>query len=271
MSLEQFEQSVEAAQPLFLYKFTLGTRTWRYTSAATDELTQDGFLWIASAISHQGVRQSGEAASDTLQIAAPVTIGPVQVYMINPPTAPITVSIFQKDAADNEVVCIYVGDVSQVNFPEPGKAAVSCDTLAVSLKREGLRLTWQRSCPYALYDPLTCQVNKGGYAVPVVVESINRFDVTVSGPTLTAGIYAGGFLEWQHPVKGTEFLAIEKQTGSVLTIFGTTVDLYVGMTLILYRGCNRTIEACQQFGNTDNYGGIPGLPGKSPFDGTPVF
>jgi hypothetical protein len=182
----------------------------------------------------------------------------------------VEVIIFAKDAVDNELVTLYVGEVSQVNFPQPNKAALSCEALSVSMSREGLRLGWQRSCPFALYDAATCKINKAGFAVPATITEISGFNITVSA-ALSADIYPGGFFEWTHPVKGAEFRAIEAQNGSALRVFGSTLDLYVGLAITLYRGCDRTPATCRSFGNYDNYGGVPLMPGKSPFDGTPVF
>lgn len=270
MALNDYEMSLEDAKPVYLYAFSLGGRTWRYASSASDVLTTDGFVWAATPISHSGVSVTGEATTDALTIEASTSIAPVQVYMINPPSTPISLTIFQKDAGDSERVAIYVGDVVQVNFPEPSKATVTCETISVSMRRQGLRLGWQRACPYAVYDESTCKVNKVAYAVPVTVTSVDGFTITVSG-VLTSNVYGGGFFEWTHPVKGLEFLTIEAQIGNVLTVFGTTADLHPGLAITLYRGCARTPVACASFNNYDNYGGVPAMPGKSPFDGTPVF
>lgn len=270
MSFDAYDRSIDQAQPLFLYQFRLGDREWRFASCATDVTTPDGRLWMAEAISHSSIRQSGDAQTDILTVECPSSIGPVQAFIISPPTRAVTLTIFAKDASDAEVLVIYVGEVSQVNFPQPNKAAMSCDSIGVTMGRQGLRLGWQRSCPYALYDPVTCKVSKAAHAVPATITGISGFDITVN-VALAAGIYPGGFFEWSHPVKGAEFRAIEAQNGSVLKVFGSTLDLYVGMSITLYRGCKQTPEACKEFGNYYNYGGVPLMPGKSPFDGTPVF
>ena len=270
MTLQAYEESIDSAQPVFLYQFTLGARAWRFASCATDVLTADGKVWMSEAVSHTSVRQTGDTSSDALTIEIPFTVGPVQTFIISPPTSPMSVMIFQKDAVDGEVVALYVGEVSQVNFPQPGKSAIVCEAITTSLAREGVRIGWQRSCPYALYDPVTCKVNKAAYAVAATITAIDSFNIAVSAQ-LAAGIYPGGFFEWFHPVKGLEYRAIEAQTGSNLKVFGSTLDLYIGMGITLYRGCDQTPETCRSFGNYNNYGGVPALPGKSPFDGTPVF
>lgn len=272
MTLEAFDTSLELAQPVYLYQFTLHEQSWRFTSSAREVLTPDGKLWSPTAMSHDGVKQSGNTTSDVLGITCPSDIAPVQLYMIAPPSGSVLVTIFQKDAQDDEYVAIYMGEVSQVNCPNPGKATISCETLTSTLRRNGLRLSWQRSCPYSLYDPATCKVPKVAYATPAVIEAINGFyiDLTLAG-SLEPGIYVGGFFEWEHPVKGLEFRGIEQQLGNQLKVFGSTLDLYVGMSITLYRGCNRSPTACASFNNFDNYGGVPGMPGTSPFDGNPVF
>lgn len=270
MSLEQYESSVEQGRPIYLYAFALGARVWRYTSSASDVVTVDGFVWAACAISHDGVKQTGEAASDALSIEAPISVAPAQLYLSHPPTSQITVRILQKDASDPELYAIYAGEVSQVNVPEPGRVSITCETLSVSLRREGLRFGWQRSCPYALYDPLTCKLDKAAHAVATTVATISGNAITVNS-AITLAIYGGGFLQWTHPVKGIEYLGIESQVGSTLNIFGSTAELHTGIEVTLYRGCNRTPAVCRSFGNYDNYGGIPNMPGKSPFDGTNPF
>jgi hypothetical protein len=55
-------------------------------------------------------------------------------------------------------------------------------------------------------------------------------------------------------------------------MFGLADGLYYGLAVNAYPGCNRTTTECvDKFDNLDNYGGVPDLPGKSPFDGDPVF
>lgn len=266
MSFADIEQSLEDAQPIFLYRFTLGARAWYYTSNATDVLTADGKLWTAAAISDDGVKQTGEAASDSLSIEAPTSIGPVQLFMGSPPSGSVGVTIFHKHASNVEVKVVYVGEISQVAFGTPGSASITCETLSATMRREGLRLGWQRSCPYALYDPVTCKVNKALFSETVKITAISGFNVTTTA--LTGTKYQGGFVEWVHPSKGTEFRAIESQSGNVLSIFGEVGEMYVGLEIKCYRGCNRSPTDCQSFSNYPNYGGVPAMPGKSPFDGT---
>lgn len=272
MSFAQYEVSVDEAQPISLYLFTLGNRQWRYTSAAEDVTTFDGKVWRSASISDDGVKQTGEAVSDALNIQTSNDIAPVQLYMTSPSNEVMGVTIFMMQASETSPTAVYVGEIAQINFSSPGGSTITCETLAASMRREGLRLPWQRACPYALYDPITCKVDKSLYAVACTIVSVDGMSITVDGlGTPADGDYDGGFIEWLHPVKGRDMLAIETHTGSTFLIFGSTVDLYAGLQITAYRGCRHDVDSCIAFGNYDNYGGVPNLPGKSPFDGDPLF
>lgn len=270
MALSDFDTSIESGKPVYLYKFVLGEREWRFNSSANEVMTLDGKLWVAAAISHSELRQNGDASAESLTIQCPTTIAPVQLYMLTPPSNSVLITIFQKDAQDDEFIVIYSGEVSQVNPSEPAMSVMTCETISSTLRRRGLRIGWQRSCPYPLYDELTCKVSKTAHGVAGTIGSINGFNIEFSGVSLPDR-FAGGFIEWTHPVKGLEFRAVEEQSGNTLRMFGTTIDLYAGLAITVYPGCDRSPTSCQSFNNYDNYGGAPLMPGKSPFDGDPVF
>ena len=97
----------------------------------------------------------------------------------------------------------------------------------------------------------------------------------IQATALTAhpvGYFSGGFIEWVDPDRGIERRAIESHlAGGVIKLFGSADGTSVGMSFTAYPGCARTTTACNSFNNIGNYGGIPNLDGKSPFDGNPVF
>lgn len=197
---DTYERSIEDGRPIHFYRFTLGSTVWRYTSADED-LTIDGLLWRAVAIEDGGVSQTGESSADTLSITASWTIGPAQVYMSTPPSEPITVERLALHEGMSIPVVNYVGEILQVNFPIPGQVTISAHTLSATMRRAGLRLGWQRTCPYALYDPVTCKVDPNAFGTQVKVESVNGYEIVLSG--LQQGVnYQGGYYSWAHPVQG---------------------------------------------------------------------
>lgn len=281
MAFMDFEGSVEGGRPIILYRFTLGSVVWRYTSA--DEIVNaGGFEWMPASITDDGSKQTGEVAQDAMTIEAPSWIGPSNVFMSAAPSKMIQVDVFAKHEGDADLVTYYAGEISQINFPMPGKCRITCETLSASMKREGLRLGWQRTCPYATYDD-ACGLDKADFGLAFTVVGItgNTVNVILDAVLIPAnGKYNNGFIEWNHPFRGVEVLMVELSAqvpvvtdgpNHALTIFGFPGDLFIGATGIVYPVCDFTPPSCQGFANYDNYGGSPDMPYKSPFDGSPIF
>lgn len=282
MPFSDIENSLQFGRPISFYEFAFGSVIWRYTTAE-EPIVAGGFTWEPAAISDDGVRQTGEISNDGTGIDAPSWIGPGQLFMSAAPSRDVRVRILDKHEQSPDMVVRYSGVISQVGFPAPGRCKITCDTLQATMERDGLRLGWQRSCPYALYDPLTCRVNKASWSADFFVTQVIDYTATViitGGPIQTAArvraYLDNGFIEWTHPLRGVELLAIDTHefvSGDThtFTFLGDPGELAPGATGKVYRGCSFTPESCQSFSNYDNYGGVPGLPSKSPFDGTPIF
>lgn len=271
MSFNTLESSTEDGQPILLFRFTSGSIVWRYTSRAQPYIDPDGNTWQSVAISDtSGVRQSGEAAADALTIECPITLGPVQAHQ-QPGAPDIHVAMLRTHEGDSELKVTYSGEIAQVNFVGVGMALVTCETTSVTMKRPGLRLPWQKNCPYALYDPHTCKVDKDDYGTNERVQTISGFTITITGTPPADGYLNGGYMTWLSP-RGVEYRGIESNVGATLLVFGLTGDMYPGLLMTLYPGCAMDKATCtDKFDNLLNYGGVPNLPGKSPFDGKPVF
>lgn len=273
MSYDTYEASREEGRPARLYRFSLNGNVWRYTSADHDVLTNDGNVWKKSAISDEGFRQSGEAVQDTMTITAPINVAPVQAHLVTATASAIQIDILQKHEDSVDVRVVYAGEITQIDTGgTPGQARMTCETTVASMQREGLRLGWQRSCPYALYDELTCKVPKSAYGIQMTVMAKSGFNLLVSDHGKESGWFSGGFLAWSDPTRGLEYRSIETQTLNQLIILGRTEDIYEGLVVTAYPGCSRTTSTCTtKFNNLPNYGGVPSMPGTSPFDGNPVF
>lgn len=270
MSFNIIESSNDLGRPIFLYAFNLGAATWRYTSGDED-VVLSGYKWSAVPISDDGVKITGESSTDGINITCPSSIAPVQLFYGTPPSNTILVQIFHYHEGDTDAILGYTGEILQVSLPEPGKAVISCDTISASMERDGLRLTWQRTCGHALFG-LGCNLNKDDFKLDLKVFDIVNNIVYFQGMDGEAdGKFDGGFIEWEHPTRGTEFRAVETQVANAMTMFGLADGLYYGLSVKAYPGCRRTTAACVTFNNLPNYGGVPDMPGKSPFDGDPVF
>ena len=57
-----------------------------------------------------------------------------------------------------------------------------------------------------------------------------------------------------------------------LTIMGGTQKISVGTLITVYPGCDGQVKTCRdKFNNVLNFGGIPHMPNKSPYDGSRIF
>lgn len=272
MSFDQLETSTEAGAPVRAYEFKIGENVGRYVTGGRDMLF-GGNLWTALPISDDGVKLTGEVINDALVITAPSDRGPAMLFRNTPPSSALTVTVFNYHDGDFAQQVDYVGEVTQVNWPRPGVAEITCESLFAAMERDGLRLGWQRACPYALYDPRTCGVNKAAYVMnALILSAIDDKVQAAEFATKESGYFAGGFIEWDDITRGVERRAIEHHIGGEVRLFGTTEGLFRGLAVRAYPGCDRSLGSCvSRYNNLTNYGGCPDLDGTNPFDGNPVF
>lgn len=270
MTFDARETSIEAGQPGRLYQFRLGTLAWRYTSADRTIVYAD-HEFESTAISDDGVRQTGETSADEFMIHVPHDLRIAELFRSAPPAAEIDVTVWDFHHGETDARVAFVGNIRGVRRERPELATLICQSDVASLDRPGLRLGWEKGCTHTVYD-IGCGVSPALHFYPAIV-------VTATGATIEAGawdvgdgFFAGGFVEW--PIGPGEFdrRGIEKHVGGMLTLIGGAGGIEAGMTVGAHPGCTRSFAICtSRFNNAANYGGFPSLPGKSPFDGDPVF
>lgn len=268
-----YEASIEQGRPIQFYRYTLGLNVWRYVNTDQD-IQVGGELFHACPMSDDGIKQTGEAQSDAMSITTPDWVGPAVLYTSSPPSKDVNVEILRMHEGMTTLRICYVGIITQVGFPRPGQAVISVQTMSATMKRTGLRLCYQRSCPYAVYDPNTCKADKTAHAIVSFIRSITAMNIVVDGAIgLPDHFFAAGFMEWTDPVRGVQQIMIEEsERHGVLTLFDDVQELAIGQPVTIYPGCDQTPTACQVvFANYDNYGGFEYMPGKSPYDGNPIF
>lgn len=273
MSYELIEVSADYGEPIFLYEFSVGTKVWRYTPS-TEPVAANGEMFLPINISDEGISQSGEAQTDTVTITIDFDADIVDLFKITPPLDQIVVRRMVRHEFDAEVAVNYVGFISQANFGQLGVVGFECITLSPTMQRNGLRLYWARTCPYVLYDQATCKVRKQDYALSAVVEKASNGVITAQAlGTKEDGWFMGGYIEWESERTGaTEMRSIDEHDGNQIRLLGRSDGIPVGVTIRAYPGCTKVIETCRdRFGNHSNYGGYPHMPGKSPFNGDPLY
>lgn len=270
MSFSAVETSLQNGRPVRLYLFELASKRWAFC-AADRAIAWQGDTYKPLAIDDDGIRMTGQTSADTLRIKAPVDLAPAQLFRATSPSEEVFVTIRDyhygsADLADSAVVA-WIGSISSVRWPREDTSELACNSLSASMSRPGLRLTYSRSCPHSVYDS-ECRVDRALHQTELTVTALNGQDFSHGQ---IGGALAGGFFEWTADGL-TERRGIEAESGQTLTLLGGTFGLAVGMTVQAFRGCDQSSATCSgRFNNMDNYGGFRHMPGKSPFDGDPVF
>lgn len=275
MSYDTIEISNTGGRPVALYTFQYGNTYWRYCTADEDQ-TVAGNTYLALAITDEGVTQGGSDQNDlriTTQADHPVAL----LFRNSQPSGKIwlTVRRWHIGDPDSETPLLWSGTVVNATLLDKASVQMSCRSLGGSYDRQGLRLAWGRMCPHVLYG-IGCNNggsnNKSAHAYPRVIASLDGVSFTVTSYSAPAeGSFTGGFVEWVRSDGSFDRRGIESQVGNYFQVLGSTDGLEVGTAVTLYPGCPRNTTGCKLFNNLANYGGFPHLPGKSPFDGSPVF
>ncbi|VFR54790.1 Phage FAD/FMN-containing dehydrogenase [plant metagenome] len=274
MTFDSIETSLASGRPLSAYHFYRGGLAWDYTTAERSIVYQDT-TFAAAAISDDGRRQTGQATADALAITAPANLPVAQLYRGTPPAGRVNLTIHDLHWDDGDGLVgrvAWVGSITDVRWTAQDRCRITCQAIDSVLDRPGLRLTWQRECPHNLYDR-NCRVNPAWHRATGVLAEVDGARVRIMAAAgLASGRYKGGYIEWHIGAGVLEQRGIQSHAGQWLTLIGGTYGLAAGQAVAIYPGCDNVIATCSEvYGNSPNYGGIPRLPGESPFSGNPIF
>lgn len=271
MSFDTRERSNYDGGPTTLYEFSIGGQYWRY-AAGESAVTVGGATYTPLAIQNEGFSSSGNPETDEMTVRLSAYAPVVSLFASTPPSDPLSLRIRTIHGGDTETPAVWSGQVKSGKQVSTVEYVFSCNSLLSSLNRNGLRLSWGRGCPHALYDR-GCRVNPSSYAVVFQVSAVTGNTVINNGLAFFPdGYFAGGFMVFTSTTGTTERRAIKSHYGANAVLLGPSDGISVGMWAAICPGCDRTSITCEsKFNNLDNYGGFPHLPTKSPFDGDPIF
>ena len=274
MSFGNREISNQDGRPIHFYEFRWGNSAWFYNSSDRDlELTINGSTdtYLAVPIADEGTTTGGDNPPE-LKINLADNLPVVGLFRATPPSENVRVVILRKHFDDPEAVVFFAGKVANVKRDGRGRATIFC--AIGKLRRGGLRLTWSRTCPHILYDE-QCRAPQESFVHTAEVSAVTGNGFTVSAepmregaPQSSVGYFDGGIVAWDADGSGTiEQRAIERGgTSTEFLIFGRADGIEVGQQIVMYPGCDRLTPTCQdKFNNLVNYGGIPQMPGESPY------
>lgn len=266
MNWNDYEYSTSDGLPVTLVDFIRsGTLHYRYTNADQD-IYINGEKWEAAAISVPGVRIG---SGDPLDITVPADSQVAALFRGASPSLKVRIMRMHADDESQEMKTIWRGAVHETKWENINSIKLITYSIASVFSRNGIRLTWGRPCPYSLYDK-NCRLNPVDYAVHCVIDSLDGASVNITSG-VNNGWFSGGFIEWITDGI-TERRGLKLHNGNNIGVIGGTFGLEAGMSVVIYPGCERTINVCDsKFNNVLNYGGQPHMPGQSPFEIAKLF
>jgi uncharacterized phage protein (TIGR02218 family) len=210
--------------------------------------------------------------SETIKVTVPWNNPVARLYRGVPPSSEVSLVIRDLQHNESGHRFAWSGAVQGVRWPSPERAELICQTLIASLERPGLTLGWGRTCPHSPFDP-NCGLDPADFASPATIDSLTTSSITSSTwDAFDDGYFDAGYVAWPIGSGAFEHRAITRHVGGQLTLLGGTDGLHAGLEVTAYPGCDLRVETCHgKFNNLPRHGGVPHMPGKSPFDGDPIF
>lgn len=269
MSYGALDTSEQDGQPVLLFLFLQGAYAWYYCTGSSD-VVYDGHTYSHTPILPGSFAKTGDVPKDTLEIQLPVTNPFASSFLVYPPDEVTTVTVrrIHYGDLDGQAVVIWKGRILSHSAAQ-GTITLACESVFVSLRRSGLRQTYQRLCRHR-HGSLGCNVDRDLYSAEYTVTALSGVTVTFSS-ALTED-YTGGTLLASD---GTQRMitAVGTNTVTLMRPVKALVDSLIahptGFAVTLFQGCDRSTAMCKdRYGNIGNHGGFPGIPWINPMTNT---
>lgn len=263
MSYIAKEQSEYGGNPIELYVFTYGLIVWRFTSSLS-AITYDGNAYSPMYLERAAVTIARELSKNAFKVQTEETNPVALLFLAGSPDKVVQISILRGHRDDGEFTSLTSGRVMSCEWSSTGKASLTVEQDATAMRTTGLRRFYGTMCPHILYGP-ECKASKN--PVAGVCLSLSGLAATItSANTHSDGYFVGGLI-----VANNETRMIVAHVGQVVTLNAAIISLSVDDSVILYAGCDHSIDACDAIhGNKLNFGGQPFIPDKEIFIGKAV-
>ena len=282
MAFETREESRSLGEPVDLYLFRYGSQAnayYAYTDAE-QPITHDGIVYAPATIKRGNFTASGTLDKTVLQVNTPINTDIANLFRVYPPGQVVTLVIRQGHANDPDVdfPVIWTGRVIQCER-DGSEATLSCEPVATSMRRTGLRRNYQLSCPHVLYGP-QCGANK--LAATLTTQVINLTDSRITlqdgwSGSINPNKYIGGLVEWNTGAGGESRTILRVIDLKTLVLSGPTTGIVAGQNIDVILGCNHQMGVGPQpdgdclplHNNIQNFGGQAWIPTANPINTNP--
>ncbi len=268
MTYSTIETSAQSGRPVELYEFINGSTAYRYTSSDGD-VSYGGNTYTAVPIARGAVEATSETPRLALEIECDRSLGVLALFSTMPPEDIVAVTLRRLHSGDGEAITMWMGRVLNVTWSN-ASAAIHCESVYTSLKRNGLRRLYQKACPHVIYG-VGCAIDRATFKSTKTVSTVSGTSLVFSSIGVADEYFSGGYVEWNNGGVVSR-RAIRQQLGDNVTISFPIPGLAASASVDLYPGCDHTLATCtSKFSNNLNYGGMPYFPEKNPFSGTPIY
>jgi len=261
MTYTTTELSESDGRPFFLYKFVRGTEITTLTSynGLITYLSED---YLPSPIAHRGIVQTGQVERANLEIVFPKSDSFAR-SQFSPDYNQVTyLTIFRGHHDDpTDVQVMWKGRIT--SFKVGGSTInLTCENIQSTVRRNGLREVYQRGCRHSLYGS-GCGLDLEDWYTNFTATTVLGNTVTLSSTPATNGYYTGGIIKF-----GNTLGLVLLHNGNTLTLLHTIPVLINGSAIQLAPGCDLKRVTCEaKFNNVLNFGGMPFIPSRNPFNG----
>lgn len=264
---EDFENSAHDGSPVECYKFMGTFRTYRYTSAETEQVV-NGETYDPAPVS-RGTVKAGTQSDDSLalDIKLPFNTAVVRDYAYAESPPSLTVEVYRVHRGSDpatEWALYWKGKAT--SFTVEGRVAtVKVPSIfARALQGDLPNVYWQAPCNHVLYDS-RCKVSRPAHTIATTVLTVGSTAFTVADDGGVENALKAG--EAVCLRTGERRLIMANLAGTI-TINYPFVDLRPGDDVQLVDGCDHSFTTCKaKFANEVNFGGHPYIPADNPFSG----
>jgi uncharacterized phage protein (TIGR02218 family) len=247
-----------------LYKFTLGSTVWCFTSGDSKE-NYDGKTYLPVAIDRSEIESKNEMSKETLDITIDKKNEFARKCLLENIYNEVKLELFIKE---NDIFkTAWTGRVSIVK-PGQGVIVLVFESNMTDLRRVGGRRKAQRNCDHALYGS-RCKANKENFFVTGTIKSFSKSSLVISECATKEDYYfSGGEVLFSDGFS----VFVEKHIGDKIYLIRDTASAKIGETVKVYAGCDKGLLTCNnKFNNINNFGGLPYMPTKNPFVGDSIY
>lgn len=295
MSFAQKEESRAEGEPVALYYFRYGSGSGSFY-ACTDsehEISAPGSIageaveYTPTTIMRKNITASGTLDKATIEISVPRDHPITDKFRIFPPSVVVSCVIRQGHLGElsNDYPPVWVGRVVGFSF-EGSVAILALEPFSTSMRRSGLRRTYQYTCPHVLYAAGTCNADESAATTAVTIDGVVGADQLTLPAAWFGAIdinkYLTGTVKWTTDEGNDEVRMILNIVGARdVTMDGPATGLTGGNSVQIALGCNRQngvpgvgdangdcfnlhVETGTGDPNSKNFGGQPWIPVTNP-------